>query len=293
MKKIGLRIDVDTLRGTRHGVPALCDMLSEHNVVATFYFSVGPDNMGRNLWRLLKPAFLKKMLRSNAPNLYGWDILLMGTAWPGPKIGKRCEAIIRSVADAGHEMGFHAWDHQKWQAATDRMSAEEIHDQLKLGMDELTRILGKAPITSAVPGWRCNNQILLEKDAYSFAFNSDCRGTNTFIPTIEGRNLVTPQIPVTLPTYDEAIGGVITDDNYNDHILSLVREDQLNILTIHAEVEGIACREMFSDFLRKARDQNIHLVSLGDTLKQFPPTGTGEIIARELPEREGWLAFAP
>lgn len=286
---VGLRVDVDTLRGTRDGVPKLLELFFEHNINASFFFSVGPDNMGRHLWRLLKPAFLLKMLRSHALSLYGWDILLRGTFLPGPKIGNQMADIIHDTASSGHETGLHAWDHYLWQTRAEKMSRSEIAHQLYLGMDTLSQILDKQDLfCSAVAGWKCTENIILEKNVFNFQYNSDCRGSSIFTPLINDQ-ICTPQIPVTLPTYDEVIGqDGITHTNFNQYILSLIKPDKLNVLCIHAEVEGIALNPLFTAFLEMAKERQIEFVALGQLL----PTDntkipTGKIDLKPIKGREG------
>ena len=54
--RIVLKIDVDTLRGTREGVPNLARMLDRFKARATFLFSLGPDHTGWALRRVLRSA---------------------------------------------------------------------------------------------------------------------------------------------------------------------------------------------------------------------------------------------
>lgn len=291
MTAVGLRIDVDTLRGTRDGVPALCELLGRHSIQASFFFSVGPDNMGRHLWRLWRPAFLLKMLRSNAPGLYGWDILLRGTFWPGPVIGEQLGPVIRAALDAGHEAGLHAWDHHAWQASLGRMDGRSIRKYMQSGIELMQRINGCTPSCSAAPAWKTNDLALTVKEHFPFKYSSDCRGESIFYPVVGGVVMSQPQVPTTLPTYDEIIGrNGISDSNYNDFIISLIQPRRLNVLTIHAEVEGISRINLFADFLLKTLQKGITLVPLGQLLERVQSIEQGSIGKGEVPGRQGWVA---
>lgn len=279
MTAIGLRVDVDTFRGTREGVPRLLDILAKHDVGATFFFAIGPDNMGRHLWRLLRPSFLTKMLRSRAASLYGWDILCAGTFWPGRVIGKHLGAVVRAADAAGHEIGLHAWDHHRWQRQADRMSVESLYRELERGFDMLGDLIGRPPQTSAAAGWVCNERVLEAKAMLGFSYNSDCRGRSVFIPAAGGREYAA-QVPTTMPTYDELIGrDGVNDENYNARILDYVRSDELNVLTVHAEVEGIVCARMFDEFLASCRERGIDLSRMRD-LPQLADVDKQDFIAQ-------------
>ena len=283
---------MDTYRGTKTGVPNLQKILSLHGITASFFFCVGPDNMGRHIFRLLKPEFLKKMMRSNAPNLYGWDILFKGTVLPGPVIGKKCRDIIKSTAMDGHETGLHAWDHYQWQAHILKMNRSQIFNTLQKGFESLAAITGKIPVSSASPGWICNDEILEIKERLPFLYNSDTRGSHIFFPMAGNRILKQPQIPVTLPTYDEIIGRRgICEINYNEYLLSLIKPGQLNVLTIHAEAEGIHCLNLFENFIRQALSMKIRILPLSELIKEFSSKGLSRVVSKEIKGRHGKVAI--
>lgn len=290
-KIIGLRVDVDTLRGTRLGVPALVALLAQHDLKATFFFSVGPDNMGRHLWRLFHPSFLLKMLRSKAASLYGWDIILKGTFGPGPLIGQRAAAQIRATAQAGHEIGLHAWDHWRWQQRLDKMDSARLLTDLRQGMKTLTAICGQEIKCAAAPAWMATEAVLASRDQLQLRYGSDCRGQRIYRPKMGGKEYITPQIPTTMPTYDEVIGRHgITPANYNQFLLNKLKPAGLNVLTIHAEAEGLSCHELFGEFLTQAGQEGWRCQPLGELLQNVQDIPCQTMTRNTIPGRQGWLA---
>ena len=231
------------------------------------------------------------MLRSNAPGLYGWDILLRGTCWPGPIIGAGLSDVLRDAARAGHEIGVHAWDHHEWQARIEKADEAALVEWTQRACELLEKATGTKPVAVAAPGWRATPEVLLSREKFPFRFNSDCRGETIFCPIVGEAVLSQPQIPNTLPTYDEVIRqNGISDANYNEFMLSQLRPNELNVLTIHAEVEGIARAELFEKFLDEAAARDYSFVPMGALLHATDDLPQAEITPQFIKGREGWVA---
>src|SRR5262249_38462969 len=115
------------------------------------------------------------MWKSGAGSLYGFPTSLYGTLLPAPMIGERCAAQIRSVAEAGHETGVHAWDHVGWHDKLDRMADEEIREQIALAHAAFERIFGQPARISAAAGWTVNARSLALEAERSLLFTSNTR----------------------------------------------------------------------------------------------------------------------
>ena len=103
MARIALKVDVDTLRGTREGVPRLVAALDRAAARATFLFSLGPDHTGWALRRAFRPGFLAKVKRTSVLEHYGLRTLMYGVLLPAPDIGRASADVMRTARDAGHE----------------------------------------------------------------------------------------------------------------------------------------------------------------------------------------------
>ncbi|SDR69113.1 polysaccharide deacetylase family protein [Opitutus sp. GAS368] len=268
--RLALKIDVDTDRGTRLGVPNLLADLGAAGVPATFLFSLGPDQTGRAITRVFRPGFLKKVGRTSIVELYGVRTLLNGTLLPAPHIGRRNEAMIRSVRDAGFETGIHCYSHYRWQDYVHTMSPGAVSAEFEAARTEFRRIFGTEAVTAGAAGWQANANSRAAYDRAGLLYASDTRGTAPFFPRIGDRTFATLEIPSTLPTVDELMGRPeFPDDRIVPHLLSLLRPDALNVFTLHAEIEGLGRRGIFRQLLAALPGAGVGVVSLEEAARQL------------------------
>ena len=200
MAMLGLKIDVDTYWGMKNGVPCLLQTLKEFNLKGTFFLSIGPDNSGRAALQLIKnPLFLKKMMRTNAPALYGWKTALYGTLLPAPMIALSFPEIVNDIIAAGHEVQFHAWDHRRWQDELPDKSENWIREWFSKGIAGFEKLTGKKPTAFGAPSWLIDDRVLTIIKEYKFDYLSCTRAKAPFIHEIA--NVL--EIPSDLPCFEE------------------------------------------------------------------------------------------
>ena len=306
--QLALKIDVDTLRGTREGVPALIEALTRAHARATFLFSLGPDRTGRAIRRVFRPGFFGKVARTSVLEHYGLKTLLYGTLLPAPDIAGRAAAHMRAARDAGHEVGVHCFDHTGWQDLLARRDAGWAREQMRLAVQRFTRVFGVAPVVHGAAGWQMSEAALLAEEALGFRYASDTRGSAPFVPWIEGRRGRCPQLPTTLPTLDELIGlEGVSGASVHERLLQLTAPPAagaslaagaaasagLHVFTLHAELEGMKLLGSFERLLEGWRAQGYALVSLAQAfaslhVERLP---AARIEAGGVPGRSGTLAL--
>lgn len=256
MPCIALKIDVDTDRGTAEGVPRLARQLERLGIRATFLFSLGPDNTGRAMKRVFRKGFLRKVQRTSVVQHYGLKTLLYGTLLPAPHIGRRRAALMRSIADAGFEVGVHCYDHVKWQDGVSQANYLWTRWQLELAVDAFGEVFGRAPLVHGAAGWQLNEHVPALQEALGFEYASDTRGTHPFLPWAGGLVSNVPQYPTTLPTLDELVGRPDVANGPDDYLLSLTESMGMgHVFTLHAELEGGAYLQLFTNLLTGWRTQ--------------------------------------
>jgi peptidoglycan/xylan/chitin deacetylase (PgdA/CDA1 family) len=293
---IGLKVDVDTLRGTREGVPRLAELLKKHGADATFYFSVGPDHTGRAIRRVFRKGFAQKVARTSVVKHYGVKTLLYGVLLPGPDIAAKGGAQMRAVRDAGFDVGLHTYDHVRWQDTVARATAAWTRTEFERGLRAFERVFGCLPESHAAAGWQINDHALALEQEYGLLYASDTRGGPAFRPIVNGKGSTCAQLPTTLPTFDELLGrDGIDESSIADAVFDLSAaavDPAVQVFTLHAELEGMLLLDAFEALLLKWRRAGAAIVRMAaiHALAAKRELPLRAVIQGAIPGRSGLLA---
>ena len=279
---------MDTRRGLADGVPRLLELFRRLDVLASFFVTMGPERSGTAIRRAWRPSFLLKMLRTNPFKLYGVRALLAGTLLPARPVGAGSPALLREIAGAGHEVAPHGWDHFGWQDRVDRMDDAALRRELRAAAAAYETALGTAPAASAAPGWRMTEAALRVQEDLGLAYASDVRGRVVFRPRVDGGALKTIQVPTTMPTLDELLGRVRDVEG----ALTAALRPGLNVLTVHAEVEGGPLLDRFGGWVEAMRRSGRHFVRLCELADaaRAQPVPEAALVRGQVAGRSGWVA---
>jgi undecaprenyl phosphate-alpha-L-ara4FN deformylase len=294
-RRIALKVDVDTLRGTREGVPRLVAALRQYQAGGSFYFSLGPDHTGRALKRVFRRGFLGKVRRTSVVEHYGIRTLLYGVVLPGPRIDRKAGDVMRAVRDAGLEVGVHCHDHVRWQDGVAHADARWTRREFVRALEAFQGVFGAAPRAHAAAGWQLNPQVLELEHEFALDYASDCRGSGPFWPTMAGVRGRCMQLPTTLPTLDELIG--VNDLDAQGAAQTILERSRsgstdTHVFTLHAELEGQKLFPQFEFLLRSWREAGLTLESMHDYHARLDAGSVAqhELIWGEVPGRSGTLA---
>lgn len=280
---LAIKVDVDTDLGTRAGVLPLAEICRRHEVPALFLFSLGPDHMGRSIFRIFQPGFLRKIFRTRVVANYGLRALLHGTLLPAPHLGRRCAGTMRQVAEAGFEVGIHAYDHYRWQNQLWRWSLAQTRAEFGKAVAEFERIFGRAPTVAGAAGWQCSPHSLAVYDEMNLLYASDTRGQAPFLPAMAGTAFRTPQIPTTLPTLDELLGRPdFPPPRIQEFYLEQFQAPGRHVWTIHAELEGLRYAGFFDEVITRARQTGVAFISLRAWAEQLLRNGLDKLPRAEI-----------
>jgi len=288
---VSLKVDVCTHDGMRDGVPALLGALERHGVQASFFLSFGPDNAGKALRNVFRPGFLKKMVRSSAPSMYGLRTMLSGTLLPARPIASGHPDLVRRIAGEGHEVAVHAWDHRRWQDHLEAMDDREIEEHFEQAFASFERILGRKPKAVGAAAWLVTPRSLRIQDDLGLEYAGDLRGGPPCRLRADGVLLRTPQIPTTGRCVEELLTlGVRDEEELANALLEDLGAADPAVLAVHAEVEGGPFAGVLDRVLRALEERGRAIRKLEDLPRDRLPERELRLV--ELPGRSGRVATA-
>jgi len=107
--------------------------------------------------------------------------------------------LLKKAMRNGSSVGCHGWKHREWTRALDKMDVKHTFEKM---VSKYAELFGKKPTCFAAPGFRFNDEVLRQLDAFGFACAGDLPGDKPFRATLQGKKLSCVQVPANIRAED-------------------------------------------------------------------------------------------
>jgi len=256
MKTFTLRVDLESDKGIRKGVPKLLDLLKKYNIKASFYLSMGGES---NIFEILK--YRSNLKTSGERKIKVWSLKdkLRMAFFPRDFV-KGNKKILRRILGEGHELGLHGWKHREWTRGLEKIN---IKNTIKKSINKYIQLFGKKPTSFASPGFNINNKVLeiLEKNKIKFISDFQDEKPRKYGPI--------KNIPITILGKDKTpiIEYLVSIGKNNEEILEIMKKEimkkELASFYIHGLFEArfkIEILEEIFKFIKKNKIKNKRVI---------------------------------
>lgn len=226
-----LRIDLESDKGIREGVPKILALLKKYNMKASFYITMGGES---NIFELFR--YQKKLLGKRKISVFSrWEILRM-ILLPKDFVTKNKKILQRILAE-GHELGIHGWKHREWTRGLEQLN---VRKAIRKAIKKYIKLFGKKPQSFCAPAFRMNQEVVKILSSEGIEVISDFEEDS---PKKVDRLI---NVPITLrgegntPIIEYYVGEGYSDEEIFERITSEIEGKDYSSMYIHGLFE---CRE--------------------------------------------------
>ncbi|MCP6719185.1 MAG: polysaccharide deacetylase family protein [Patescibacteria group bacterium] len=249
-KTFTLRVDLESDKGIRKGLPEFLDLLAKYKMKASFYLVMGGES---NIFELLRNR--KKLSSSGERKINVWSLRDKARMVLLPKNFVRAnKKILKRILKEGHELGVHGWKHRAW---TRNLNNIDIQEHILKAKREYVMIFNREPTSFAAPGFNTNKKVLEVLEKSGIKFISDFVGEK---PAYYGKM---KNIPITICGKDRTpiIEHLISIGKRDDEILKIMKKEikkrDLASFYIHGLFEARFKRDLLEDIFKSVKRNGI------------------------------------
>ena len=213
-KTFVLRVDAESDKGIREGLPKLLDLLKEYGIKASFYVPLGGES---GLFGMLR--YRSKLSHSDERKIKLWKLSekLRVLLFPRDFVARNKKIFDRIIAE-GHELGLHGWKHREWTRGLERINISGAIDK---SCRKFSKLFNLAPVSFASPAFNINGKVMHALEEHNIKFISDFAGDK---PEMHDKIKNVP-ITITGPNKTPIIEYMVSQGKNDEEILDFLKRE--------------------------------------------------------------------